>query len=41
RAENPAIALAVLIEHSGAGGSVAAPIAKKILECYFKKVRLL
>jgi penicillin-binding protein 2 len=40
-AENPAIALAVLIEHSGAGGSVAAPIAKKILECYFKKVRLL
>ena len=40
-AENPAIALAVLIEHSGTGGSVAAPIAKKILECYFKKVRLL
>ena len=40
-AENPAIALAVLIEHSGAGGSVAAPIAKKILECYFKKVRML
>ena len=40
-AENPAIALAVLIEHSGAGGSVAAPIAKKILECYFKKARLL
>lgn len=40
-AENPAIALAVLIEHSGAGGSVAAPIAKKILKCYFKKVRML
>ena len=40
-AENPAIALAVLIEHSGTGGSVAAPIAKKILECYFKKVRML
>ena len=40
-AENPAIALAILIEHSGTGGSVAAPIAKKILECYFKKVRML
>ena len=38
-AENPAIALAVLIEHSGTGGSVAAPIAKKILECYFETVR--
>ena len=38
-AENPAIALAVLIEHSGTGGSVAAPIAKKLLECYFEKVR--
>ncbi len=40
-AENPAIALAVLIEHSGTGGGVAAPIAKKILECYFKKARML
>jgi penicillin-binding protein 2 len=40
-AENPAIALAILIEHSGTGGSKAAPIAKKILECYFKKVRML
>jgi penicillin-binding protein 2 len=38
-AENPAIALAVLIEHSGTGGSVAAPIAKKILEYYFETVR--
>jgi len=40
-AENPAIALAVLIEHSGTGGRVAATIAKKILECYFKKARRL
>jgi penicillin-binding protein 2 len=40
-AENPAIALAILMEHSGTGGSVAAPIAKKILECYFQKARLL
>lgn len=38
-AENPMIALALLLEHSGAGGSVAAPIAKKILNFYFKKVR--
>jgi len=40
-AEKPAIALAVLIEHSGTGGRVAATIAKKILECYFKKARIL
>ncbi len=40
-AENPEIALAILIEHSGTGGSVAAPIAKKILDSYFKKVRML
>ncbi|MBW2334268.1 MAG: penicillin-binding protein 2 [Deltaproteobacteria bacterium] len=40
-AENPAIALAILMEHSGTGGSVAAPIAKKMLECYFQKARLL
>ena len=39
-AENPAIALAILIEHSGTGGGVAAPIAKKMLECYFKKARM-
>jgi len=35
--KNPTIALAVLIEHSGTGGSVAAPIAKEILKCYFNK----
>jgi len=40
-AENPAIALAILVEHSGTGGGVAAPIAKKMLECYFKKARML
>ncbi len=37
--ENPVIALAVLVEHSGHGGSVAAPIAKDILEGYFNKVK--
>jgi len=34
-AENPEIAVTVLIEHGGHGGSVAAPIAKKILKNYF------
>ena len=38
-AENPVIALAILLEHSGTGGRVAAPIAKKIFESYFNKVR--
>ncbi len=38
-AENPVIALVVLVEHSGHGGSVAAPIAKDILEGYFNKVK--
>jgi penicillin-binding protein 2 len=36
-AENPTIGVAVLVEHSGHGGAVAAPIAKKILEGYFKR----
>jgi penicillin-binding protein 2 len=38
-AENPVIALSILIEHSGQGGTVAAPIAKNILESYFNKLR--
>jgi penicillin-binding protein 2 len=33
-AEDPEIAVTVLIEHGGKGGSVAAPIARKILEVY-------
>lgn len=36
-AENPEIAVTVLNEHGGHGGSAAAPIAKAILEEYFKK----
>ena len=40
-AENPEIAVTVLVEHGGHGGSAAAPVAKKILERYFaKKVEL-
>ena len=38
-AENPVIALAIIMEHSGQGGIVAAPIAKNIFESYFIKVR--
>jgi penicillin-binding protein 2 len=36
-AENPEIAVTVLVEHGGHGGSAAAPIAKKVLERYFAK----
>jgi penicillin-binding protein 2 len=34
--ENPEIAVAVLVENAGHGGSVAAPLAKKILLKYFE-----
>ncbi len=33
-ADAPEIALAVLVEHGGGGGAVAAPIAQKVLEAY-------
>ena len=33
--ENPEIAVTVLIEHGGHGGSAAGPVAKQILERYF------
>jgi penicillin-binding protein 2 len=36
-AENPEIAVTVLVEHGGHGGSAAAPIAKAVLAEYFKK----
>jgi penicillin-binding protein 2 len=35
--EDPALALAILIEHGGHGGSGAAPIAKEMFKTYFKK----
>ncbi len=38
-AENPEIALAILVEHGGMGGVVAAPIAKDMFESYFNKVK--
>jgi penicillin-binding protein 2 len=37
-AEAPEIAVSVLVEHGGKGGSVAAPLAKQIIEIY-KKVK--
>jgi len=37
-AESPELAVAVLVENAGHGGSVAAPLAKKILEKYFENV---
>ncbi|HTM21046.1 MAG TPA: penicillin-binding protein 2 [Kofleriaceae bacterium] len=38
-ADAPEIAITVLIEHGGAGGKVAAPVAKEILEKYFTVVK--
>ena len=34
--ENPKIAVAVLAEHMGHGGSAAAPLAKELIETYIK-----
>jgi penicillin-binding protein 2 len=36
--ENPKIAVAVVVEHGGHGGSAAAPVAKKVIEEYLKNV---
>ena len=36
-ADNPKIAFAILVENSGHGGSIAAPIAKKVIETYLRK----
>ncbi len=35
--ENPQIAVAVFVEHGGHGSTVAAPIAKRVIETFFKK----
>ncbi|HHH45512.1 MAG TPA: penicillin-binding protein 2 [Thiotrichales bacterium] len=34
-ADDPRIAVSVIVEHGGSGGSVAAPIARRILDRYF------
>lgn len=36
-AESPELALAVIVENAGHGGSIAAPVAKRILDKYFEK----
>jgi penicillin-binding protein 2 len=36
-AQNPQIAVVVLVEHGGHGGSAAAPIAKKVIEKYMEQ----
>ena len=36
-ADRPAITVSILIEHGGHGGSVAAPIAKALIEEYYRK----
>jgi penicillin-binding protein 2 len=38
-AENPEVAIVVLIEHGGGGGKVAGPVAKAILEGWWTKIR--
>lgn len=37
--EDPEIAIAVIVEHGGHGGSVAAPVAKKIMDRYLLERR--
>jgi len=34
--KNPEIAVAVIVENAGHGGSVAAPVARKVIDAYFK-----
>lgn len=40
-AERPTIAMSVIIENSGHGGQFAAPIARTVLETYFRKLGML
>jgi penicillin-binding protein 2 len=37
---NPEIAIAVIVENAGHGGSMAAPVARKILDAYFDRKEL-
>jgi penicillin-binding protein 2 len=38
-AYNPEIAVAVLVEHGGGGGAVAAPVARQVLEKYYERTK--
>ncbi|MFO1464526.1 MAG: penicillin-binding protein 2 [bacterium] len=40
-AEDPQIAIAVMVEHGGHGGAVAAPIAQRVMEEYFRNQGML
>ena len=35
--ENPKLAIAVIVENGGHGGSIAGPIAKKVFDAYLEK----
>ncbi|RLU01040.1 penicillin-binding protein 2 [Ketobacter sp.] len=37
--QNPKIAIAVLVENGGGGGSTAAPVARLVLDAYFESLR--
>jgi penicillin-binding protein 2 len=37
--QNPKIAIAVLVENGGGGGSTAAPVARKVLDAYFESLQ--
>lgn len=37
---NPEIAVAVIMEHAGHGGSAAAPVARKIIDAYFAQKKM-
>ena len=36
---NPEIAVAVILEHAGHGGSAAAPVARKFIDAYFNRMK--
>ncbi|MFV8834646.1 penicillin-binding protein 2 [Aquisalimonas sp.] len=37
-ADDPRIAVSVLVEHGGGGGAVAAPVARKVIDAYLRNV---
>ena len=39
--KNPEIAIAIVLEHAGHGGAMAAPLARKILSAYFNPVTVM
>ena len=40
-ADNPTIALAIIVENAGHGGVAAAPVSKAVMEVHFRKRGLL